>query len=108
MNEQQNIANCHSLDEIKNQIEDIDFELSNLIIKRSQYLSQIKKFKDPIKNITDINKTDILSKIKTLTNEKDVNPVIIEKIYNSIVSIFREQHLKENDALYEELKKHYY
>lgn len=100
---------CNSLDDVRENIDKIDIELVNLIAKRSKFVSQAAQFK---KSTTEVLATDrvntIISKVRTLAEQADLDPAITEKIYRAMIKAFTEQELNALNSLYKEIKKSYY
>ena len=100
---------CHSLEEVRQRIDELDKVVIKLLAERSQLINQIVKFK---KNPAEIDAPErveeVLNNIKALAKEEDLGPESADSIYRSIINTFRRQQRMKVIPSYEELKKSYY
>ncbi len=80
---------CKDLDEVRDNIDKIDEEIVKLIAKRSNYVMQAANFK---KNSDDVKAPQrverIISKVRHLANQNNLEPYIIEKVYREMIDCF--------------------
>ena len=100
---------CDSLDDIRENIDKIDIELVNLIAKRSKFVSQAAQFKKSTTEVLAIDRVNaVISKVRVLAQEANLDPSITEKTYRAMIKAFTEQELNTYNSLYKEMKQSYY
>ncbi|MBK5720427.1 chorismate mutase [Dysgonomonas sp. Marseille-P4677] len=107
--ESQETPLCSSLDDIRDNIDKIDTELVKLIAKRSKFVSQAVHFKKSTAEVLATDRIDlVISKVRALAEQVDLNPIITEKVYRTMINTFIIEELTEFDSLYKEIKQSYY
>jgi len=90
------IKKCNSLDEVRENIDRLDNAIVPLICEREQYVLQAAQFK---KNDADVKAPQrveqVIQKVVKIANESNGNPLIIEKVYRTMISAFTDSELKE-------------
>lgn len=100
---------CNSLDDIRENIDKIDIELVNLIAKRSKFVFQAAQFKKSTTEVLAIDRVNaVISKVRVLAQEANLDPSITEKTYRAMIKAFTEQELNTYNSLYKEMKQSYY
>lgn len=100
---------CSSLEEVRQHIDKIDSELIQLIAKRSTYVNQAAQFKKSVNEVKASDRvTAIIEKVRVLSEQYNLNPLIAEKIYRTMINSFIEQEITEFDPLYKDIKQSYY
>ncbi len=98
-----NIQNCTSIDEVRSQIDRLDAEIVKLITERGLYVKQAASFK---KTATDVKAPQrveqVIEKVRTLAENMNGNPAIIEGVYRTMISCFIEAELQQHAALNQE------
>ena len=87
---------CKDMIEIRDAIDVIDRQIVQLISQRSQYVKNAAKFKKDESAVRDTEriKKVIESKIK-LAEGSDASPVLIERLYRTMIDFFVADELKE-------------
>lgn len=99
----------NSLEEVRQNIDLIDKELVKLIAQRSLLVSQAVRFKDSVKDVVAIQRANaVIDKVRTLSEESGLNPIITEKVYRTMINAFTEEELSTFDSRYKEIKESYY
>jgi prephenate dehydratase len=78
-----------SLEEIRQDIDIIDYQIVELLAKRTQLVCQIGKMKKGKQTVKDIKREqEVLSHVKNNAQKKGVSPELMEKIYQIIFEHF--------------------
>jgi len=89
-------SECQNMNDIRFEIDTIDKELISLISKRAGYVNKAAEFK---KNETDVKAPQRVSKMlsqrKIWAEEKNINPMFIEKLFSDMVNYFINKEMKE-------------
>lgn len=103
------IKQCSSLDEVRSNIDQIDKQLISLIAERSNYVDQASQFKKNMQDVADSQRVEtIIAKMKNLAVEHDLDTIIIEKIYRTMIGAFIEYEAQQVSPIYREVKQSYY
>ena len=96
----EHITICNSIDDVRLNIDRIDFQLVSLIAERAQYVKQAAKFK---KNTTEVKASDrveqVINKVVTQANELKAPPAVVEAIYRTMIDQFIKTELEEHKSL---------
>jgi len=88
--------NCQNMDDIRKEIDSIDYEIISLISKRAEYVNKAAQFKTNEASVKAPNRVkSMLAKRKQWAQEKGLNPLFIEKMYSDMVSYFINKEMKE-------------
>ena len=91
------MADCKTIEEIRENINRIDREIVELISQRSRYMGQAAKFKKTTEDVKAPSRVEeVISKVRSIAVENHLDPDIVEKIYRKMISCF----------IYYELKVH--
>jgi isochorismate pyruvate lyase len=84
---------CHNIEEVRQQIDEIDQSLIGLIGKRFSFIQEIVKYKSNSDEVYAKERYDIvISKRRELATSYQLNPDVIENIYKVMMEYFiREQ-----------------
>ncbi len=89
------MAECRSLEEVRENIDRIDREIVRLIAERSVYVKEAAVFK---KTTTDVKAParveEVISKVRGLAVEHNLEPDIAEKVYRILINCFIDFELK--------------
>ncbi len=91
---------CQNMNDIREQIDSIDYEIISLISKRAGYVNKAAQFKTDEASVKAPNRVkSMLEKRKQWAQEKEISPVFIEKMYADMVSYFinKEMHEWKNE-----------
>jgi isochorismate pyruvate lyase len=90
-----NMATCNSIEEVRENINRIDREIVELISQRSRYVEQAAKFKKTTEDVKAPSRVEeVISKVRNLADENDIDPDIVEKIYRTMIACFIDYELK--------------
>ena len=80
---------CNSLEEIRNNIDNIDTQIIKLIAKRGIYVAQASKFKKDSNDVQAPRRVEsVIKKVRTLADEYGANPNMVEKLYREMIDGF--------------------
>ncbi len=103
------IKRYNSLEEVRQNIDQIDIELVNLIAKRSLFVSQAAQFKNSVDDVISVQRVNaVIDKVKLLSADLGLNPSITEKVYRTMINAFTEEELITFDTRYKAIKESYY
>lgn len=81
---------CTNIAEVRNEIDNIDSEIINLLSTRFGYVREVVKYKE--KTNSGIEATDrrtaVISSRREWAEEAGINPDVIESIYNTLIDYF--------------------
>jgi len=90
-----NMADCETIEEVRENINRIDREIVELISQRSSYVLQAAKFKKTTQDVkAPARVEEIILKVRGLAVENDFDPDIVEKIYRTMIACFIEYELE--------------
>ncbi|MDL5503962.1 MAG: chorismate mutase, partial [Candidatus Methanoperedens sp.] len=73
----------------------IDREIVELISQRSRYVAQAAKFKKTTQDVKAPSRVEeVISKVRDIAVEHDLDPDIVEKIYRTMISCFIDYEMK--------------
>jgi chorismate mutase/ribosomal protein S18 acetylase RimI-like enzyme len=86
---------CNSIEDVRENIDNIDNQIVRLIAQRGHFVKQAVKFK---KNTDDVKAPDrvksVISKILSIAKETGADPVIVEKVYQTMIQGFIDSELE--------------
>lgn len=87
---------CSSLEEVRNQIDQIDQSVIELLAARQYYVDQAVRFKHSIQDIQSPERVEqVIAKVRMHATEARVDPDLIEKLYRDMLHHFIQRELKE-------------
>jgi isochorismate pyruvate lyase len=90
-----NMADCKSIEEVRENIDRVDREIVKLISQRSSYVGQAAKFKKTTQDVkAPARVEEIISRVRGLAVENHLDPDIVEKIYRTMIACFIDYELK--------------
>jgi isochorismate pyruvate lyase len=96
----QTITPCHSLEEVRTQIDALDRQIVALLAERGAYVKQAARFK---KNTDDVKAPQrveqVIAKVKALAEELGAHPAVTEQVYRAMIAGFIEAELAEHASL---------
>lgn len=85
---------CKSIEEVRESIDALDHQIVKLISDRSLYVEQAAKFKKDTEDVKAPKRVEaVIQKVRTIADENNVNPDIIEQVYRTMISCFIKQEL---------------
>ncbi|HWR26679.1 MAG TPA: chorismate mutase [candidate division Zixibacteria bacterium] len=90
-----NMADCKTIEEVRENIDRIDREIVELISQRSRYVEQAAKFKKTTQDVkAPARVEEVILKVRGFASENHLDPDIIEKIYRAMIACFIDYELK--------------
>ena len=91
---------CNSIEEVRNNINNIDEQIVKLIALRGEFVKQAVKFK---KNSDDVKAPkrveEVINKVKDLAKSTSANEEILENVYRTMINSFIKAEMKEFEKL---------
>ena len=91
---------CNSIDEVRNNINNIDEQIVKLIALRGEFVKQAAKFKkdsDAVKAPKRVE--EVINKVKDLAKSTGANEEVVENIYRTMKNSFIKAEMKEFESL---------
>lgn len=93
---------CKSLEDIRLNIDTIDREIIKLLSERAQYVKQAAKLKKTSHDVKAPKRfEEVISKVRKLAVEFEVDSNIVEKVYRTMIESFINIELKEHAKIKE-------
>ena len=90
-----NLTECKNIEEVRENINRIDREIVKLISERSLYVNQAARFKKTTEDVKAPSRVEeVISKVRGLAVEFDLDPDIVEKVYRTMITCFIDYELK--------------
>ncbi len=95
----QNIE-CHSIEEVRENIDSIDKQIVSLIAQRGVFVKQAVKFKKDTNDVKAPKRVEeVISKVKNLAKIAGANEEVIENIYRTMIDSFINVEMNEFEYL---------
>ncbi len=91
---------CNSIDEVRNNIDNIDEQIVKLIALRGHFVNQAAKFKkdsDAVKAPKRVE--EVINKVKNLAKTAYANEEVVENIYRIMIDSFIKAEMNEFEKL---------
>lgn len=87
---------CTNIEEVRNEIDNIDFEIINLLSARFEYVREVVKYKDgTAKGIEAADRrAAVLRTRREWAENAGINPDVIEEMYNRLIAYYIEEEKK--------------
>ncbi len=80
------IKRCHSLQEVRDEIDKIDEQIINLIAARKDYVKQAANFKDSVEEIkSDERIEDVINRVRHQALSLGLSPNMVAEIYTKMI-----------------------
>jgi len=80
------LKNCNSLDEVRDEIDEVDKQIIKLIAQRKDYVKQAAKFKNTIDEIkADDRVDDVLNKVRHQALSMSLSPNLVAELYRLMI-----------------------
>jgi isochorismate pyruvate lyase len=90
------IEECHSLEEVRSYIDDLDDKIVELIAERNGYVKQAAQFKDSIDDIKAKDRMEaVMDHVRTKAMEFGVSPNLLTNLYTIMVDAMVEAEISE-------------
>jgi isochorismate pyruvate lyase len=77
---------CRSLQEVRDEIDELDDRIVELIAKRNDYIKQAAKFKDTVEEVKAPDRIDdVIQRMRRKALELDLSPNLIESLYRTMI-----------------------
>ena len=91
---------CNSIEEVRNNINNIDEQIVQLIAQRGEFVKQAAKFKkdsDAVKAPKRVE--EVINKVKKLAQLNGANEEVVENVYRTMINNFIKAEMKEIEKL---------
>jgi isochorismate pyruvate lyase len=91
---------CNSIEEVRNNINNIDEQIVKLIALRGEFVKQAAKFKkdsDAVKAPARVE--EVINKVKNIAQLNGANEEVVENIYRAMIDSFIKDEMKEFEKL---------
>ena len=91
---------CNSIEEVRNNINNIDEQIVKLIARRGEFVKQAAKFKkdsDAVKAPKRVE--EVINKVKDLAKSTSANEEVLENVYRTMINSFIKAEMKEFEKL---------
>ena len=91
---------CNSIDEVRNNINNIDEQIVKLIAQRSEFVKQAAKFKKDSDDVKAPERVEeVINKVKDLAKSTSANEEVLENVYRTMINSFIKAEMKEFEKL---------
>lgn len=87
---------CHTLQEVRTEIDKLDDQIVELIGARNSYIKQAAQFKNTVEEVKDPKRIDeIMSKVRHKALTLGMSPNLLEEIYTIMINEMVESEISE-------------
>lgn len=81
---------CTSITDVRNEIDNIDWAIINLLYHRFQYVKEVVKYKEPTSNSIEASdrRTSMLQTRRQWAEQAGLSPDVIENMFDNLVEYF--------------------
>ncbi|MCQ2246441.1 MAG: chorismate mutase [Bacteroidaceae bacterium] len=81
---------CTNINEVRNEIDNIDFDLIKLLSNRFDYVREVVKYKENTNDGIEASdrRAAVIASRRKWAEEAGINPDVIENIYNTLIDYF--------------------
>ncbi|MDD2887248.1 MAG: chorismate mutase [Aliarcobacter sp.] len=91
---------CNSIDEVRNNINNIDEQIVKLIALRGGFVKQAATFKKDSEDVKAPKRVEeVISKVKNIARLNGANEEVVENIYRTMIDSFIKLEMKEFENL---------
>lgn len=91
---------CNSIDEVRNNINNIDEQIVKLIALRGGFVKQAATFKKDSEDVKAPTRVEeVISKVKNIARLNGANEEVVENIYRTMIDSFIKLEMKEFENL---------
>jgi isochorismate pyruvate lyase len=92
----QSVIRCNSLEEVHLHVDEIDYEIVQLLAERGSYVKQAARFKSSRAEVWIPQRNErVLAKVKDLALQLGANPEVTEQVYRALLSAFIAAEMEE-------------
>lgn len=93
---------CHSLGEVRDNIDRVDREIVTLLAERGTFVAQAASFKATVAEVKAPDRVEqVIAKVGLLAQEQGANPRVVESVYRAMIAAFIEAELTAHSLLAE-------
>ncbi|WP_345977647.1 chorismate mutase [Sulfurimonas sp. HSL3-7] len=90
------LKTCHTLQEVRTEIDKLDDQIVELIGARNSYIKQAAKFKNTVEEVKDPKRIDeVMTKIRHKALTLGMSPNLLEEIYTIMINEMVESEISE-------------
>ncbi len=90
------LKECHTLQEVRTEIDKLDDQIVELIGARNSYIKQAAKFKNTVEEVKDPKRIDeIMTKVRHKALTLGMSPNLLEEIYTIMINEMVESEISE-------------
>ncbi len=90
------VEKCHTLEEARAKIDEVDEEIVKLIAKRNNYIKQIAHFKTSVEEVKAEDRiNDVISRVRQQAIDLDLSPNLINDLYVRMIDAMVESEIAE-------------
>jgi len=87
---------CDSLTEVRDQIDNLDDQIVELIAKRNAYIKQLAQFKESVEHIkSDGRIEDVISRVRAKAISLDLSPNLVNDLYIRMIDAMLDSEISE-------------
>ncbi len=87
---------CHSLQEVRDEIDKLDDQIVELIAKRNDYIKQAAKFKESVDEVKAPERIDaVIQRLRRKALDLDLSPNLIAELYTKMIDEMVETEIAE-------------
>ena len=91
---------CNSIDEVRNNINNIDEQIVKLIALRGHFVNEAAKFKKDTADVKAPKRVEeVINKVKNLAQLNGANEEVVENVYRTMIDTFIKAEMKEFEIL---------
>ena len=91
---------CNSIEEVRNNINNIDEQIVKLIALRGEFVKQAAKFKKDSDDVKAPERVEeVINKVKDLAKSTSANEEVLENVYRTMINSFIKAEMKEFEKL---------
>ena len=91
---------CNSIDEVRNNINNIDEQIVKLVALRGRFVKQAAKFKRDNEDVKAPKRVEeVISKVKKIAQLNGANEKVVENVYRTMIDSFINAEMKEFEKL---------
>ncbi len=93
---------CHSIEEVRSNIDRLDRQIVGLLAERGRYVAQAARFKATTQAVQAPQRVEqVIARVTTLAREAGADPSVTEQVYRAMIAAFIQAELAEHARLHE-------
>lgn len=93
-------SDCEGMADIRSAIDEIDYQIVNLLAERAQYVHTAAKFKSNKASVKAKDRVSaMLEKRRDWATNKDLSPDLVEKVYRTLVEAFIQEEMEQWESV---------